>query len=86
MGTAHIDPGKPRQNGTNESFNEPLRDECLNLESFRSPPEAKVVIEARRKHYNTERPHITLKYLTPIEFKQQHHTESLHQPRATSQE
>ena len=27
--TAHIDPGKPWQNGTNESFNGKFRDECL---------------------------------------------------------
>lgn len=26
--TAHIDPGKPRQNGTDEPFNGKLRDEC----------------------------------------------------------
>ena len=34
--TAHIAPGKPWQNGTNESFNRRFRDECLNLEWFRS--------------------------------------------------
>jgi putative transposase len=28
----HIDPGKPWQNGTNESFNGRLRDEFLNVE------------------------------------------------------
>ena len=30
--TAIIDPGKPWQNGTNESFNGRFRDECLSLE------------------------------------------------------
>lgn len=44
--TAHIDPGKPWQNGTNESFNGRFRDECLNLEWFRSRREAKIVVEA----------------------------------------
>jgi putative transposase len=34
--TALNDPGKPWQNGTDESFNERLRDECLNQEWFRS--------------------------------------------------
>jgi putative transposase len=29
--TAHIDPGKPWQNGDNESFNGKFRDECLSL-------------------------------------------------------
>jgi len=84
--TAHIDPGKPWQNGTNESFNGRFRDECLNLEWFRSRREAKIVVEAWRSHYNTERPHMSLKYLTPIEFKQQHRTQPLHQPGATFQE
>ena len=32
--TALIDPGKPWQNGTTESFNGKLRDECLNMEWF----------------------------------------------------
>ena len=45
IGTALIDPGKPWQNGSNESFNGRLRDECLSLEWFRSRAEAKVVIE-----------------------------------------
>ncbi|MCC6902856.1 MAG: transposase [Polyangiaceae bacterium] len=34
--TAHIAPGKPWQNGTDESFNGKLRDECLNQEWFRN--------------------------------------------------
>lgn len=72
IGTALIDPGKPWQNGSNESFNGKLRDECLSLEWFRSRAEAKVVIEAWRQHYNAVRPHSSLAYLTPHEFKQQH--------------
>ena len=30
--TAFIDPGKPWQNGTNESFNCKFRDECQSME------------------------------------------------------
>jgi len=63
-----IDPGKPWQNGATESFNGKFRDECLSLEWFRSRGEAKVVIEAWRKHFNDVRPHSSLGYLTPAEF------------------
>ena len=66
--TAPIDPGKPWQNGTNESFNDKFRDECLSLEWFRSRAEAKVIIEAWRRHYNDVRPHSSLGNLTPREF------------------
>jgi putative transposase len=48
--TAHIAPGKPWQNGLDESFNGKLRDECLNMEWFRTRAEAVVLIEAWRRH------------------------------------
>lgn len=70
--TARIDPGKPWHNGTSESFDGKFRHECLSLEWFRSRAEAAVVIGAWRRHYNAERPHSSLNYLTPHEFKQQH--------------
>ena len=66
--TAFIDPGKPWQNATNESFNDKFRDECLSLEWFRSRVEAKILIESWRKHYTEVRPHSSLGYLTPKEF------------------
>jgi putative transposase len=68
IGTALIEPGKPWQNGVAESFNGKFRDECLSLEWFRSRAEAKVIIEAWRRHYNEVRPHSSLDYLTPNEF------------------
>jgi putative transposase len=68
IGTALIEPGKPWQNGVAESFNGKFRDECLSLEWFRSRAEAKVIIEAWRRHYNQVRPHSSLDYLTPNEF------------------
>lgn len=67
--TALNDPGKPWQNGADESFNGKFRDECLAIEWFRSRDEARVVIETWRRHYNAERPHQSLKDLTPLEFK-----------------
>src|SRR4029079_9656685 len=68
IGTALIEPGKPWQNGVTESFNGKFRDECLSLEWFRSRAEAKIVIEAWRRHFNEVRPHSSLGYLTPNEF------------------
>jgi putative transposase len=70
--TALIDPGKPWQNGTAESFNGKFRDERLSVEWFRTRAEAKVIIETWRQHYNAVRPHMSLNYLTPHEFKSQH--------------
>lgn len=72
IGTALIDPRKPWQNGTDESFNGRFRDECLSIEWFRSRDEARVVIEAWRHHYNDVRPHSSLNYLTPSELRQHH--------------
>ena len=57
---ALIDPGKPWQNGTTESFNDKFRDECLSMEWFRNRVEAKVVIRQWRQHYNHIRPHSSL--------------------------
>ena len=69
--TAFIDPGKPWQNGTDESFNGKFRNECLSLEWFRNRMEATIGIERWRRHYNEERPHMSLGDLTPAEFKAQ---------------
>ena len=67
--TVLIDPGKPWQNGADESFNRKFRDECLSLEWFRNRTGAKIVIENWRRHYNEVRPHSSLSYQTPVEFK-----------------
>lgn len=69
LSMALIDPGKPWQNGTTESFNGKFRDECLSMEWFRSRAEAKVVIDQWRRHYNEVRPHSSLGQKTPAEFK-----------------
>ena len=70
--TAHIDPGKPWQNATDESFNGKFRDEHLSLQWFRNRREAAVAIEEWRCHYNEVRPHSSLGYRTPLEFKTTH--------------
>jgi len=66
--TAAIDPGKPWQNGMNESFNGKFRDECLGMQWFKNRIDAKVVIEDWRKMYNGVRPHSSLQNLTPTEY------------------
>jgi putative transposase len=71
INTALSDPGKPWQNGSDESFNGKFRDECLSMEWFRTRAEAKVVIEQWRQHYNADRPHSSLGYLSPWTFKRQ---------------
>jgi putative transposase len=68
--TAFIDPGKPWQNGSNESFNGKLRDECLAMQWFKNRIDAKILIEEFRREYNEVRPHSSLGQLTPAEFKQ----------------
>lgn len=67
--TAYIEPGSPWQNGKGESFNGRFRDECLRMEVFGNSREAAVIAESWRKFYNTERPHSSLKYRTPHEFR-----------------
>ena len=62
---ANIDPGKPWQNGSNESFNSTFRKECLNAEIFASLTEARVLIEQWRCRYNERRPHSSQHYVTP---------------------
>src|SRR5437867_1764742 len=67
-----VDRGKPWQNGADESFNGKFRDQHLSLQWFRNRVEAKVSIEAWRRHYNDVRPHSSLGYLTPAAFKAKH--------------
>ena len=66
--TAPIDPGKPWQNGSNESFNGKFRDECLGMQWFKNRIDAKVAIDSWRKMYNEVRPHSSLRNLTPAEY------------------
>ena len=58
--TLYIEPGSPRGNGHNKSFNGKLRDECLNTELFYSLREAQIIIENWRREFNAIRPHSSL--------------------------
>ena len=50
-----IRPSKPVENAYIKSFNDKLRDECLNEHWFLSLRQAKSLIEDWRVEYNTER-------------------------------
>ena len=63
-----IPPGQPWHNGYVESFHARQRDECLNLQIFGSIAEARAVIAAWHKEYNTLRPHSALGYKTPAAY------------------
>lgn len=63
-----IEPGKPSQNAFIESFNGRFRDECLNEHVFQTLRDARSVIAAWCHHYNHERPHSSIGYLTPNEY------------------
>jgi len=67
--TIHIEPGKPLQSGFIEGFNSKLRDEFLNMEVFYTLAEARVKAEIWRREYNGIRPHSSLKYQTPMEYR-----------------
>lgn len=54
------------------------------MEWFRSRTEARVIIEAWRRQYNAVRPHSSLGYRTPNEYKAT--LSNNHQPEASFQE
>ena len=58
--TALIDPGKPWQNATDESFNGKFRDEFLSLQWFRNRMDAKVGIEQWRRLCQVNSPRGTI--------------------------
>jgi len=65
----YIKPGSPWENPYGESFNDKFRVECLDMEIFLSVPEARVVSQMWHRHYNQDRPHSSLGYKTPAEYR-----------------
>ena len=49
-----------------------LRDECLNQNAFVSLADARDSLERWRQDYNRERPHSSLGWMTPEEYRNQH--------------
>jgi putative transposase len=63
-----IPPGEPWRNGYVESFNSRVRDECLNINTFWSLTQARVVIGDWKHDYNHYRRHSSLGYLPPARY------------------
>ncbi|WP_247355322.1 IS3 family transposase, partial [Bradyrhizobium sp. 160] len=63
-----IAPGKPIQNAFVESFNGRMRDELLNETLFFDLDDARTKIATWVADYNSDRPHSSLKYLTPAAY------------------
>ena len=70
VGLVHIQPGRPMQNGHVESFHGRLRDECLNASWFRTLNDVRSTLANWQREYNWERPHSSLAYQTPEQFRQ----------------
>lgn len=68
VGLAFVPPGQPWRNGYIESFNGRLRDECLNINSFWSLTQARVVISDWKDEYNHSRGYSALGYQTPARY------------------
>ena len=57
------------QNGHVQSFHGRLLDECLNASWFRTLNDVRCTLAVWREEYNCDRPHSSLYYRTPMEFK-----------------
>jgi putative transposase len=69
----YIQPGRPMQNAYVERKNGSLRRELLNAYLFESLREVRIMCEEWRTYYNTQRPHKSLNYLTPVKYADQHY-------------
>ena len=68
VGLSFIPPGEPWRNGYVESFNSRVRDECLNINTFWSLTQARVVIGDWKDDYNQRRRHSSLGYQAPAVY------------------
>lgn len=64
-----IQPGKPMQNGYVERCNGSIRRELLNAYLFQTLEEVRDQAEIWRQDYNEKRPHESLGYVPPAEYK-----------------
>lgn len=85
IGISYIPPGQPWKNGFIESFNNRLRDECLNMNQFHSLLHAQVLIgDWKNDTYNHRHRHSSLDYQTPTEYAHAcSHTHQIPEPTGT---
>ena len=68
VGLHFIPPGEPWRNGYVESSNARIRDKCLNINSFWSRTQARVVISGWKHDYNDHRRRSALGYQPPARY------------------
>ena len=66
----YITPYTPEQNGMIERFFRSLKEECVWQHNFESFEDAEVAVRKWIGFYNAERPHQSLGYLSPREYRQ----------------
>lgn len=76
----YIQPGKPMQNAYIERKNGSIRRELLDAYVFYSLADVRIMSEEWRMDYNTERPHASLGYLSPVKYAEQQIKCSLNEP------
>jgi putative transposase len=67
----YITPYTPEQNGLIERFFRSLKEECVWQHNFADFADARVAIASWIEWYNRDRPHQSLGYLSPVQFRAQ---------------
>lgn len=81
----YIQPGRPMQNAYIERKNGSIRRELLNAYLFYSLAEVRTMTEEWRVDYNTERPHKSLGYLSPLRYAEKQNQGSLNEAKLYQQ-